>query len=133
MRKSPGLTAIAIVSILSLPAHAAKFNCTFYSSGSPVGQPCGVDSSNSSAQCMHQYSGTLFGTCVGGGNQIGCIFTSERIAADANLTAPDAQTLRAGPGLLSGAIVEASTKRLLAGYKENRSAAEADAVCMPSN
>jgi hypothetical protein len=130
MRKSVIPVAFAIVAALSLPAQAAKFNCTFYQNGNPVSSACPVDSAGTAKPCTHKYSATLFGTCTGAGGQIGCIFSSEQLAAERDFFgAANSRTLSAGPGLLAGAIVEASTKRLLAGYKENQSTPEVDAVC----
>lgn len=134
MRKSIIPMAAAMVSVLSLPAQAAKFSCTFYQNTKPVSQACPVDSAGTSKPCTHKYSANLFGDCQGvGGNRIGCIFSSEPLAADKDLFgAANSSVLAAGPGMLAGAIVEASTKRLLVGYKENRSAEEVDAICEPT-
>jgi len=130
MRKSVIPVAVAIVAALSLPAQAAKFSCIFVQNGNPVSSACPVDSAGTSKPCTHKYSASLFGTCAGGSGQLGCIFSSEPLAADRDLfAAPDSRTLSTGPGLLAGAIAEASTKRLLVGYKESQSAPEVDALC----
>lgn len=65
MRKSIIPMAVAIVSALSLPAQAAKFNCTFYQNSNPVSSACPIDSAGTAKPCMHKYSATLFGTCTG--------------------------------------------------------------------
>ncbi len=133
MRKSAIPIAMAIVAVMSLPAEAAKFTCTFYNAGSPVSSPCVIDTADSSKQCKKSYSGNLEGICFGN-VQIGCIFHVGQLAADVQqaFTAAASVRLSAANGLLAGAIVEASTKRLLVGYRENATAPEVDALCTPS-
>src|SRR5436190_1420039 len=134
MRKSTLPVAAAIVAALTLPAHAAKFSCMFYGTGIPPSPRCIIDTANPNLKCEHKYSGNVTGTCFGDpGNHIRCIFHTDPLPADVQqtFTASSAAPLLSAPGLLAGGVAEASTKLLLAGYKENRAAPEFDAQCVP--
>ncbi|HEY8337511.1 MAG TPA: hypothetical protein VIQ05_27255 [Tardiphaga sp.] len=63
MRKSTLPLAVAIAAALSLPAHAAKFTCTFYNAGNPVKQ-CGIEPLGT--QCSYSYNANLAGACAAG-------------------------------------------------------------------
>ena len=130
MRKSVILAAIAIVSTLSLPAHAAKFSCIFYGTGIPASPACSIDSGGS-ARCERKFPGNVTGTCLGRGNAIACIFHTDPLPSnfEPDLTVPSRAPFLAAPGLVAGGVAEASTRWLLAGYKENRTAPEFDALC----
>jgi hypothetical protein len=133
MRTSTMPLALVTVAILSVPAQAAKFSCTFYSAGAPVSQPCTIDTANPSAKCQHAYPQNLYGTCLGNNPNIGCIFSYGPLVAGEAFATSDAKVLSPQPGFLSGAVAEASTKRFQVGYKENNASSELDALCLPAN
>src|SRR5438105_1069079 len=120
MRKSPISIAVAIVAALSAPAHAGKFSCVFYGTGIPPTPVCSIDSSNPNLKCENTFPGNLMATCADGGNLIRCLFHTDRLPAEAQqeITASSRVPFLAAPGLLAGGVAEASTKLLLAGYKE---------------
>jgi hypothetical protein len=129
MRKLAISGAIAFVTAASAPAYAAKFSCVFYGTGIPVTPACSIDSADASKQCSFKYPGNVTGTCYGGGNLIRCLFHTSPLPAAQELTISGPVPLLPAAGMLAGGVAEASTKLLLAGYKESQAAPEFDALC----
>jgi hypothetical protein len=66
MRKSILPVAIAIISTISFPAHAAKYTCTFSQGSSPIGSPCNIDPTTTATSCQQSLGGNLLGLCAAG-------------------------------------------------------------------
>lgn len=66
MRKSTIPVAVAIIAAFSLPAHAAKYTCTFSQAGNPVGQPCVIDPTTTNTSCQQPFGSNLTAICAAG-------------------------------------------------------------------
>jgi len=84
MRKSTLPVAVAIVAALSLPAHAAKYQCTLKYANSTVKQ-CTVDTGGQ--PCQYQYPKDLTGTCAAQQGLLFCVLASNTSVADVVLGA----------------------------------------------
>lgn len=141
MRKSVIPVAAAIVAALSFPAQAAKYTCTFFQNGNPIGQPCSLDTAASGKTCEYKFSSTLTGTCLAqtvGVNLLACSLSDPNKAVDLGRgqlksQADIARVLAEQPGFaaVGAAFSLGSTwpNNALVAYRENLSSPTLQAGC----
>lgn len=144
MRKSTIPVAVAIVAVLSLPAQAAKYTCTFYQAGNQVKQ-CSIDPTTSNTLCQQGFTANLAGFCIAGKSDddkveaLWCGFGNPNanvtdIFKDADIfsTTRSPKPLAEKPGFVAQALSSFETKKIsnfLVDYKESQSSPAFDAVC----
>ncbi|MGJ5147760.1 hypothetical protein [Bradyrhizobium sp. HKCCYLRH3073] len=140
MRKS-AILAAAILAAMQLPAQAAKYTCTFFRDGNPIGQPCSLDTATSGKMCEYKFSSTLTGTCLaqtGAVNLLACWLSDPNKAVDlargqVKSQADVAHVLAEQPGFAAvGAAFSLGSiwpNNALVAYRENLSGPTLQAGC----
>jgi len=142
MRKSTIPLAFAIVTAMSLPAHAGKYGCNVFN-GSSVKKQCDIEAgaSGSGSYCDYDYSASLKGLCYvtksgSTADRIQCEFGNftgsiAEVAREAEKA--DAKIQAEQPGFLAGGVTlgPPATLALGVGYRENTAAPVFQLQCLP--
>ena len=141
MRKFAIPTAVAIITAVCLPAHAAKYTCVL-TKGTTQVKSCSVDPTTTSTSCSFSYSAALTGVCALGKNDndsleaILCGFAAPSAALTAFTVGADpavsGRTLTESPGFATAAytfFATATRGNLAIAYRENSSAEVLSASC----
>jgi hypothetical protein len=147
MRRAITPSIFAIFAVLAVPAHAAKYTCTFSQAGNPVGQPCVIDPTTTNTVCQHIFGGNLTGYCLTGKSDddkieaLWCGFgvpnanLAEIARSLASATpASDVRALAEKPGFAAQSITAfqtiAALRNLLVLYRESQSSPFLGASCV---